>query len=99
MFSHVSGSLVFVVVTFINDEQDSSYESYGKEDDGKEWEDTLAFKLINDENVKIGKHCGMVVNWETGEEKIAVDYYLIYYDMNHYMNKPSKLVSISDRRC
>ena len=89
-------SICFARKTFINDEQDSSYESYWKEDDGKEWEDTLAFKLINDENVKIGKHCGMNVNWETGEEKIAVDYYLIYYDMNHYMNKPSKLVSISD---
>lgn len=89
-------SVCFARKTFTKDEQDSFYESYWKEDNEKEWKDTLAFKLLNDENIKIGKHCGISVNWKTGEEKYVVDYYLIYYDMNHYMNKPSKFVSISD---
>ena len=78
------------------DEPKSYFESYWKEDQDKPWEETLTFKLLSDENIKIGKRSGISVDRETGKESYAVDYFLMYYDVNHYMNKPSCLVSISD---
>lgn len=89
-------NICFARKTFKDEKDEGTYSSFWKEDIGKEWENTLAFSLINDPLVKIGKSCGILVNEETGEETYALDYYLIYYDYNHYMNNPTKFVSISD---
>lgn len=89
-------SICFARKIFKDEQDEGIFSSFWKEDENKKWEDTLAFKLINDDFVRIGKRCGMIVDNETGEENYALDYYLVYYDYNHYMNKPAKFTGISD---
>ena len=92
-------SSLFARYKYKNDADNGTYESYWKVDKDKKWEDTLAYKLIEDSKnglVKIGKHGGIIYNLDTNEQYYATDYYLIYYDKNSYFNKPSVNSPISD---
>lgn len=76
-----------------------TYESYWKVDVGKEWEDTLAYKLIEDSKnglIKVSKQGGIVYDSDADEQYYATDYYLVYYDKNSYFNKPSINSAISN---
>ena len=72
------------------------YKSYWKVDDGKLWEETLAYQLLNDSNVVIGRTCGLIVDKETNETKYATTYYLPYKDSESYFFKPSVMEEISN---
>ena len=82
------------------DSNDSGeYESFWKEDQEKNWEDTLAYKILKDsENglIIIGKQAGIIHDEKTSESKYATNYYLTYYDKNSRINYPSIATSISD---
>ena len=92
-------SSLFARYKYKNDADNGTYESYWKVDKDKKWEDTLAYKLIEDSKnglIKVGKQGVIIYDSDTNEQYYATDYYLIYYDKNSYFNKPSVNSPISD---
>ena len=92
-------SSLFARYKYKNNADNGTYESYWKVDKDKKWEDTLAYKLIEDSKnglIKVGKQGVIVYDSDTNEQYYATNYYLIYYDKNSYFNKPSINSPISD---
>ena len=92
-------SSLFARYKYKNDADNGTYQSYWKVDKGKKWEDTLAYKLIEDSKnglVKVGKQGVIIYDSDTNEEYHATDYYLVYYNKNSYFNKPSVNSAISN---
>lgn len=92
-------SSLFARYKYKDNANNGTYESYWKVDKDKKWEDTLAYKLIEDSKkglVKVGKHGVVIYDSDTDEQYYATDYYLVYYDKNSCFYKPSVNSPISD---
>ena len=72
------------------------WESYLVIDDGKDFNDSIAKKLIEDEKVACVKYQGMVVNFDTFEEFKADRFYLIRENRASSVFKPTLFRTIEE---